>query len=64
MKSAGKTSPKGPSRKAVEVSYWYGRVLLETGWTVKELNECPIPTFWLLVHILQERDEEQAKALG
>lgn len=52
---------KGIKKKSVSLSYWIMKIILETGWTIEEVKKCPIPLFWALVDVIQEREKEQSE---
>jgi hypothetical protein len=50
---------KGNKQKKIKVdlSYYLYRVMKEMGWTIEELKNCPIPTFFLIIKWIQKEDE-------
>ena len=51
---------KGKQRK-VDLSFWLYKVITKTGWTYKEVLECPIPLFWLLIDEIQKEEQNGMK---
>lgn len=53
-------SNSGSRKMKTDDSYSVYRVMKEMGWTLEELKQCPIPTFYLIVKWINKEDEHQS----
>jgi len=53
-----------PKQKKVTMSWWITRIMLETGWTLQQVKQCPIPLFYAMMEQVQEKNKEKSESLG